>query len=169
MRKLNSILEMILDWIIAFIMVSIVIILFIGVVLRYVFSAPLFWAEEVTVMGLIWMTFLGGAILVRQDKHVTITVLIDTIKPSHKRFIQLIGDLLVMIILMIMIYQSWRLTGRLTESFTPAIRISEAWFGRALIAGFILMLCYKIQRLIDKIFKKELPSMEISKEGGRQL
>lgn len=63
-KIVNNILDTVLNWVIALIIIAIILILFIGVILRYIFSAPLFWSEEIAVLGLIWMTFLGGVILV---------------------------------------------------------------------------------------------------------
>jgi TRAP-type C4-dicarboxylate transport system permease small subunit len=149
--KINRGLAVILDWAIGLIMIAIVIILFLGVILRYVFNAPLFWSEEVAVLGLIWITFIGGAILIRQDKNVCITVFSDMCRAPVARWMKIVSDALVIIILCIMIYQSWQLTGRLAFSTTPAIRLKESWYGWAMIVGFTCMLYYQTQRLVALI------------------
>ena len=154
MRWLNKWLARILDWIIGAIMVAIVIVLFIGVVLRYLFNAPLFWSEELTVLGMIWMTFLGGAILVRDDKNVCITILCDMCPPRGAAWIRIVAEILVLGMVAVMIWLSWQVTGRLAFSTTPALRISEAWFGYALIAGFALMLFYQVQKVYALVFRK---------------
>ena len=153
--RLNHLIELVLDWTLGFITGAIVIILFVGVILRYVFSAPLFWAEEVTVLGLIWMTFIGGAILVREDKNVVITVVYDQLPSRLARAVRILGDFLVMMVLGVMVYLSWVLTGKLAFSTTPAIRLSESWFGWAMIIGFSVMLYYQVQRIIALLRNKE--------------
>jgi TRAP-type C4-dicarboxylate transport system permease small subunit len=160
LAKLNRIISTLLDWAIGIIMAATVLILFVGVVLRYGFSAPLFWSEEITVLGLIWMTFLGGAILVRTDKNVCITIFCDMCNVSSARWMKLTADGLVIIMLLVMIYQSWALSGRLAYSTTPALRLQESWFGYALIAGFVCMLYFQIQRFIALIRgKSPFPGM----------
>ena len=154
LTKINKILAVVLDWAIGIIMTATVVILFIGVILRYLFNAPLFWSEEITVLGLIWMTFLGGAILVRQDKNVCITVFCDLCRAPTVRWIRIVSDILVVAILLVMIYQSYNLTGRLAFSTTPAIRLEESWYGWALVVGFIGMLWYQVQRLVALIRNK---------------
>lgn len=161
LKKINQRLAQFLDWTIGLIMVALVVILFVGVILRYVFSAPLFWSEEVAVLGLIWITFLGGAILVRQDKNVCITLFSDICPVPVSRWMKILSDVLVIIMLVVMIFQSWKLTGKLSFSTTPALRIKESWFGWAMITGFIIMLYYQIQRLIALVRNKEaFPEME---------
>ncbi len=163
---LNKILVKALDWFIGLITVAVVLILFVGVILRYVFSSPLFWAEEVTVLGLIWMTFIGGAILVRQDKNVTITAVYDLLPPRARRFMRLLSDSLVLLMVGVMVYLSWALTKRLAFSTTPAIRLSESWFGYAMIFGFALMFYYQAQRVIA-LFRGREPFAEEAEGPGR--
>jgi TRAP-type C4-dicarboxylate transport system permease small subunit len=165
-RRLNRLIEVALEWTIGAIMAGIVIILFIGVILRYLFNAPLFWSEEVTVLGLIWLIFLCGAILVKQDKNVCITVICDLCKPQHSDRIRHLADLLVLFILSVMGYLGWQLKDRLAFSTTPALRISEEWFGWALLVGFLLMLYFQAQRVAAIFFKKaSFPEEHRNREG----
>lgn len=163
-EKINRTLAIVLDWVIGLIMSAIVVILFVGVVLRYVFNAPLFWSEEVAVLGLIWMTFLGGAILIRQDKNVCITLFCDMSPAPVARGMKIFSSALVTVILCVMIYQSWQLTARLTLSTTPAIRLKESWFGWAMIAGFACMLYYQVQHAIALLLNK--PAFDEQRQDG---
>jgi TRAP-type C4-dicarboxylate transport system permease small subunit len=167
-RRMNRVISAVLDWTIGIIMVGIVIILFIGVILRYLFSAPLFWSEEITLLGMIWMTFLSGPILVRQDKNVCITVVCDLCKPHHSDRIRNLADLLVLLILAVMTYLSWQLKTRLAFSTTPALRISESLYAWALFVGFLLMFYYQIQGVVAIFFKKEPYRQERSLGGCKQ-
>jgi len=170
---LNKIVAKFLFWAIAVTHGVIVVVLFFGVVTRFLFNAPLFWSEEVCLLGLIWLTFLGGAILVRQDKNVSITIFSDMLPRRVMRPLSLINHVLILICLGIMIQQSWRLTERLAYSTTPALRLSEDWFAVALLIGFAVMLFYQVQRFIGDIrhrlvFSEEsICSTEDSGEGER--
>jgi TRAP-type C4-dicarboxylate transport system permease small subunit len=167
LQKLNRKLARLLDWAIGLIMGAVVTILFVGVIMRYLFNAPLFWSEEIAVMGLIWMTFLGGAILVRQDKNVCITLLSDICPAPVGRFMKILSGALVILMLCIMIYQSWQLTGRLAHATTPALRIKESWFGWAMICGFFIMLYYQILHLIALVRNKPaFPETADQDRGG---
>jgi TRAP-type C4-dicarboxylate transport system permease small subunit len=164
-KRLNDLIATALDWAIGLIMTAIVIVTFLGVILRYVFNAPLFWSEEVTLLGMIWMTFLSGGILIRQDKNVCITVVCDMCRPHHANRIRNLADFLVLFILIVMITLSWLLIGRLGLSTTPALKISEAWFGWALLIGFLVMLYYQIQRVAAVFRRTPRPFPDASKSG----
>ncbi len=147
MSHLNRIVSCTIEWVIGFSTGAIVLILLIGVILRYLFNAPLFWAEEVVVLALIWITFLGGILLVRDDKNVAITVVTDQLPPPLARMVCLLGDILVLGMIVVMLWLSWRLSNRLSMSTTPALRMSEFWYGAAMIAGFAGMAFFQFQRV----------------------
>jgi TRAP-type C4-dicarboxylate transport system permease small subunit len=90
------------------------------------------------------------------------------LRPSQEKVVKIIGDFLILSILVIMVYQSWKLSSRLEESTTPALSISEAWFGRAMIVGFIIMLYYKVRQLSVLFFGKGVSSDEAMEETGDQ-
>jgi TRAP-type transport system small permease protein len=151
---LNKLIGRLLFWTITIVHGVVVVVLFSGVVTRYVFNAPLFWSEEICLLGLIWLTFLGGAVLVRQDKNVSITIFSDLLPPNVMRPLSLINHVLILICMGVMIWQGWILAERLSHSTTPALRISEFWFAAALLVGFIIMLYYQAQRFIADLRRR---------------
>jgi TRAP-type C4-dicarboxylate transport system permease small subunit len=168
---LNKIIGRLLYWMIAVVHGLIVVVLFSGVVMRYLFNAPLFWSEEICLLGLLWLTFLGGAVLVRQDKNVSITIFTDMLPASVTRPLIQIDHMLILICFGVMIWQGRNLVERLSYSTTPALRMSEFWFAAAPLVGFIIMLYYQVQRFIADLrglpaFPEELILRgEVSREG----
>ena len=61
-------LNKLLDIGIVTVILGLVIILFVNVFLRYVVSKPLYWSEEISLFGIVFFTFIGGAALVRKKK-----------------------------------------------------------------------------------------------------
>jgi TRAP-type C4-dicarboxylate transport system permease small subunit len=130
-----------------------VVILFVSVVMRYVFNAALFFAEEMSILAMIWMTFLAGAILVRQDRNVIITVFADLFSPRIQHGIRVFSDVMSLVMITIMAWLSWKLVDKLSLSTTPALRLSEAWFAWSMVVGFIVMLFYQIQRILAYLIR----------------
>lgn len=153
MKQLTKIINILLNWIVGIILLGIVAILFVGVIFRYVLNAPLFWAEEVTVLGMIWFTFLAAAILVRKEKNVCITTITDFLKPKTALIVYVISDFLVLIILFVMLWQSYILNQHLALSMTPALQFNENWYSTAMIFGFAVMIFYHIQNMHQRLKK----------------
>ncbi|MEX0742683.1 MAG: TRAP transporter small permease [Phycisphaeraceae bacterium] len=58
----------------------------IGVVFRYLINSPLFWTDEISRYALVWMTFLGGALLVGQsDGHVRVDFFVERMGRAGRR------------------------------------------------------------------------------------
>lgn len=47
-----------------------------GIVFRYVLQSPLIWANDASVLALVWITFIGAAVLLKEGGHVAITGLV---------------------------------------------------------------------------------------------
>jgi TRAP-type C4-dicarboxylate transport system permease small subunit len=56
-------------------LVAMVIIVFMNVVLRYGFNSGIRWSEEVSLVIVIWFTFIAMALGVKENLHISITVL----------------------------------------------------------------------------------------------
>jgi TRAP-type C4-dicarboxylate transport system permease small subunit len=54
-------------------------------VLRYVFLAPINWAEELTLYLMVWIVFVGGAVAVRTRGHIAIDLLPLALAPGNRR------------------------------------------------------------------------------------
>lgn len=59
--------------------------LFANVVLRYVFLAPINWAEELTLYLMVWIVFVGGSVAVRTRGHMAIELLPLVLSPANRR------------------------------------------------------------------------------------
>lgn len=69
-----------------------------GIAMRYLFHRPLMWTDEVTILLLLWCTFLTDAFVVRASDHVAFDVLWDMVSPRTRRIIGIIGRLVFALI-----------------------------------------------------------------------
>jgi len=64
--------------------------LFVNVVLRYVFLAPISWAEELSIYVIIWIVFVGGSAIVRRRGHLAIDLLPKALPPPARRSLMIV-------------------------------------------------------------------------------
>ena len=69
---------------------ALAIILMVQVVLRYGFSRPLFWAEEVSVQFLVFMTLFGLSLLIKQQRMIAIDLIINALSRKHRKALALL-------------------------------------------------------------------------------
>lgn len=70
----------------------------VGIVMRYVVHRPLMWTDEVTILLLLWCTFLTDAFVVRSSDHVAFDVVWDVVSPRTRRIIGIVGRLVFALI-----------------------------------------------------------------------
>ena len=76
----------IVRWIVILFMLAMTSMVFMQVVMRYVFNAPIGWAEELPRFAFVGVSFFGAAILIRQQNHIRVTVFFHRF-PSSLRWV----------------------------------------------------------------------------------
>jgi TRAP-type C4-dicarboxylate transport system permease small subunit len=66
-------------------LISIVVLLAVGVVLRYVFFTSYPWADELVSFSFIWFVYLGMVIAVRKNRHFRVQVLLNYLPEGLRR------------------------------------------------------------------------------------
>jgi len=111
------------------------------VFVRYVLRQSLPWAEELPKYLMIWLTFLGASLVTRRDAHVGFTTLIESLPPRARRWIVLVGRLLVLLFLYYVVH--WGIVLALTMGFvsvTSALQIPFFYVFLAVPIGGGLMI-----------------------------
>lgn len=93
--------------IVIFMMVSISI----GVVTRFFFHRSLVWLTEICGYGMVFMTFLVAAWVLREEGHVRIDLLADRLNPRHKAILEfftcIVGSLVCLVITVYGVLVAW--------------------------------------------------------------
>jgi TRAP-type C4-dicarboxylate transport system permease small subunit len=64
------------------------------VLMRYVFNQPIIWAQEFCEYGLVYLTFLGTAYLLRNGKHIRMGLVYDQLKTRARALVESIFSLI---------------------------------------------------------------------------
>lgn len=102
--------------------------LFVNVVLRYVFLAPISWAEELSIYLVAWIVFIGASVAVRTRAHVAIDVLPLMLSPAGRRRLAILVLLIVLLFLAVFFYYSGQHTLRVRAGgqVTP-VMLAPMW------------------------------------------
>lgn len=127
---------------------------------RFVLNLSITWAEEAIRFLCIWLTFVGAALTVRKDGHVSIDIFISLIKNNKLRAIYYCVSRVIGIIFLIVIFPaSVTLVQKTGNSMAAAIKISWKWIYLAVPVGIINMLWAYITAL-PKYTKKQYYAAE---------
>ena len=76
------------------------------VALRYGFSASLVWIEEISVIIMLWMTWLGVAVLWLTQSHIAVDLLISRLSQYANRVLAVVFDGIAIIIAVALLWAS---------------------------------------------------------------
>ena len=132
-------------------MVILVAIMVAQVFFRYVLNSSLTWSEEVAVYLMIWVVFLGSAILVRRWEHVQIPTLVEACPQSLRIALILFGRLASMVCMAVFIWYGTEafLGNYHAASFTTGI--STRWIKLSIPVGAGFMVLYALIVLAEDI------------------
>ncbi len=105
------------------ILAVIILVTAVQVVLRFVFSAPLDWPEELSAILLIWLTFIGAFALTRRNDHIRVELVAEFAGPRVARWFDLFFDIVTVVFLALIVSGGWDLVNELTFERTPALRL----------------------------------------------
>lgn len=98
---------------------------FLQVVMRYVFSAPLYWAEEVVLYAIIVMSFVGISIGIRFGSHISVDILDAIVPARHIPVLRIIAIALGILFALALVYFGGKLFLNTLDrgQLSPALRI----------------------------------------------
>src|SRR5699024_6618716 len=115
LKKINNLLEAIMGIGIGLIMILVVIQVF----FRYILEMPLIGPDALTRFTVIWVVLLGFAVLVRSNKHISVTYFRELLNDQIQKILRIIGHLIVASFSVIMLYYGFDLSLKAMIQITP--------------------------------------------------
>ena len=113
------------------------------VVMRYAFSSPLTWSEELARYAMIWLAMLAAALCARHGQHIALV----RFKPGASRLatgLAILGPAMTCAIAGFLFWHGLDITERAARQRTPGLGLSMSWAYASLPAGFALIFAGQI-------------------------
>lgn len=128
-------------------LVAEVLILFAGIVARSVFLHPIIWSSEFAELLFVWLTMLGAAIAVRDDRHMRMTAFADRLRPQWQARLRAGADIVQLFAVLALIVPCFEFMRVEQLSTLSQLGVSSAWEAAGLIVGFGLMAGYLLREV----------------------
>lgn len=132
----------------AFLVLADIVVLFSGVVARYVLHTPLLWSDELASILFLWLAMLGSVIALQRSEHMRMTALVSKASPQRRALFELVATAACLAFLALVAYPAWAYAADEKAITTPALEISNLWRAAALPVGIVLMACFAVLRLL---------------------
>ena len=123
MKKLLNIILGTVKWVVIFLISTMTIILFIAVLSRYLFGRSFYWIDAYCRYALIWIAFLGSAMVLRRREHIGVDVVIDLLPKILRKWIIKADIFLILVFSFAMFIQGIKLYKITEKQVIPDLNI----------------------------------------------
>ena len=134
------------------------VILFAGVVSRYVFDAPLTWTDELASILFLWLAMLGAVIALRRGEHMRLATFLNWMSPARRAWVETLGTCTVVLFVAMLLLPSYDHIVDQWIVTTPALEWHDGVRVAAIGVGAVLMLAIALARLLERSSAAEVVS-----------
>src|ERR1700750_618231 len=146
-RRIEGFLGTLVEIPAAILVVAEIVILFAGVIARYVLHQPLIWSDELASMLFLWLTMLGAAAAFRRAEHRRRTAVIGSATPPIRYYLDTLATCAALAFLLMIVHPAYEYAYEESFITTPALQISNTWRAAARVGGPCLMALLPLFRL----------------------
>lgn len=121
-------------------------VVFVAVLLRYVFNAPMLFSFDLSTLLFAWVVFIGLAIADRDDGHMGLDLVPALASARLQNVVIALRYLVVLALAVFLTWIGYQLFNR-TGAQIPSLRISARWLYASMPIGFGLLALSYIGRL----------------------
>lgn len=124
------------------------VLVFLQVLFRYIFNAPLDWSEEMSTFAFAWMCLLGASVGLRYDQHPRLDIFLILLPPLIQKGAKALINLSIMFMLIILLVYGVKLTMIMKLQKTAALGYSVSFIYLVLPLSAMIMLFHMIAETI---------------------
>jgi TRAP-type C4-dicarboxylate transport system permease small subunit len=161
-----------LKFVIALCLAAMVMLVFGNVMLRYLFNSGIAQSEELSRWLLVWLTFLGAIIAVREHAHLGVDTLVRALPPIGRTLCFVTSYLLMLWANWLLVQGSWKQAVITFGDAAPATQLSVGLFyyssGVVFGVSAAVIMLYDLYRVVTgAITSEELIAVRESEEDVR--
>jgi TRAP-type C4-dicarboxylate transport system permease small subunit len=148
MTRFNAAIDIALFHLVTIAFIALAAICFVQVVVRYIFSASFVWAEEVSVLLLMWVTWGGACLAIQRKRHLRILLLADMLTTRNSVLLQMTLNVLAIAFLAFVTFTSKPIIdgmANVTFSSLPWVPMNAMYTSTP--AGCLLMIYYLLRSI----------------------
>lgn len=134
------------DWAVGLIVAVLVVMVFSGVLARYLFNYSLAWSDELAGLCFVWLTLLGSVAALRRRSHMTMGFFPRFFGPRGQRAVGLYVMAAILFFLVFMIREGLILTRATLSDESPVLHLPIGLYYLALPVAGLLMTAYALRQ-----------------------
>jgi TRAP-type C4-dicarboxylate transport system permease small subunit len=145
-------------------LVAMVLLVFLQIVSRAVFSSSFAWTEEASRFLMIWVTFLGASFAFQYGAHISIEAFVTKLSQHVGKAVQVIGALACIAFFIVMIVKGIEIIDRAMIQRSPALGIPMGYVYLVIPISATLMTINVIDVMLKSIKSKSTEDQAVREE-----
>ncbi len=156
-RKIDDLLGHAAKMVTAIVLFVQLIIMCMGVIFRYALNSPLTWVDELACYLLVFTTFIGGYVALREGELAKIGFIVEKFSPQGRKILNLLANLTMLALAVGISYYGIKLGGMPTilKQRTPSMQIPMIVFYSFIPISGVLMLVNMLVKIYDGICEND--------------
>lgn len=158
------------EGVIALLLVTITLIVFFEVFLRYVFGIGILWAEEVTLLLSGWLVLLGASYGIKVGCHINVDTVVRLMPPANRRIATLVAIAFALFYAALILDGSWVY---LAKMYKIGVELQDVaipkWAAHSILLIGYVLICLRLLQLGWAVLKGEADGFTTSDEAKEAL
>jgi TRAP-type C4-dicarboxylate transport system permease small subunit len=122
---------------------------------RYVLNQTPTWVEQVALLLIVWITFLGAAVGIRHGSHLAVDFILNSTPPAIRKLGLIICAIALIFFGIMLSWQGYEMFERVAQRRIPLLGISEAWRAVPVIISGLMITVFAFDELISRLFNQD--------------
>ena len=128
--------------------ITITVVMLAQVFFRYVINSSLQWSEEISIWALIWMVFIGSAVIMRDWAHINIPTFTNLIPIKVRPYFLIFSKVATILFLLAVIWFGFKVFNQNFHARSPSLDLSTRWAKLAIPVGAVLMAVFAFNAML---------------------
>jgi tripartite ATP-independent transporter DctM subunit len=121
--------------------------LFAGVIARYVVHKPLVWSDELASTLFLWLGMLGAALAIRRSENLRMNTVVNLLRPSWRNLAEPFALAVMLVFAVVLLPAAVEHVEMEAIVITPTLEISSSWRAAAMPVALALMALFLVMRM----------------------
>ena len=140
-RRFRSAVSLLLQWTLGAMLLVMTLTILAQIVARYLLATPLVWSEELALVLMVWITFVGSALILETQEHVSIDMFAEMAPHRVQNLLAILSALVIAGFSLALTWGAWKVVAIVQNSTMAGLGVSVGWlYGGVLIGGALLFL-----------------------------
>lgn len=129
---------------------NVIVLMSFQIVMRYVFGTPLTWTEEIMKYSLVWLTFIGSVLAVREKAHVFIDAFTNKLPTKLQKVALALANCLSILFLSILAIWGFRFARMNFSNYSLITKMPRGLVFSVIPVCAVLMIVYFIRSMKEE-------------------